>query len=73
MGTAGDAEQIMALAEEEMVGHAGDVVADYSMARLVRREFGMLRGHAVGMVEVKGEKRVERGYGAVAILDDGGL
>ena len=60
----------MVLAQEEMIGHAGDVIADDAMARMARGELSMLRRHALGMFDVKSEERVERGHGAVAVFDD---
>ena len=53
-----------------MVGHAGDIIADDAVARLAQGELSVLRRHTLGVFEVKREKRVERGYGAVAVLDD---
>ena len=63
----------MALAKEEMIGHAGDVVADHAVARLSRREFGVVRRHALRVFEEKRKKRVERRDGTVAVFDDGRL
>jgi hypothetical protein len=47
--------------------------AMYAVARLAQGELSVLRRHMLGMLEIKGEKRVERGYGAVAVFGDGGI
>ena len=60
----------MELTEQEMVGHAGDVIADDAVARLAQGELSVLRRHTLGVLEIKREKRVERGYRAVAVFDD---
>ena len=64
----------MALAQEEMIGHAGDVVADDAVRRLLQSQFGVLGWHAPGVVEEKREKGIERGYGGGLVwggtLDD---
>ena len=51
-----------------MVGHAGDVVADNLMTGLALSQIGVVARHSVGVVEIKAEKCIERGYGTVAIL-----
>jgi len=52
----------VALAQEEMIGHACDVIADDAVGRLVQSEFGVLERQALGVVEEKREKGVERAY-----------
>src|SRR5271155_3276891 len=56
-----------------MVGHAGDVVADHSMAWLGSGQLGILFWHASRVLDEKEKKRVERSHGAVAILCDCGV
>ncbi len=61
------------MAQQEMVGHAGDVVADDAVARRLAGLFGILGRHALGMLEEESKKLIEGGDGAVAILGDGGF
>src|ERR1700733_4313717 len=74
IGVAGSgAQQFAALAEQKMVGHAGDVVANNPMAGLGLGQLGMLFWHAVRVLHEEKKKRVERSHGAVAVLCDCGI
>ena len=69
----GRADEFAMEAEEEMVGHAGDVVADDEMGRRRRlRGFGGVeRRHRGGAIHVVAEQLFERGDGVFAVFDDG--
>src|SRR3984957_938731 len=71
LGFGGDAKKFAALAQQEVVGHAGDVVADDAMARGVAGLFGILGGHPLGMIEKESKQFVEGSHGAVAVFGDG--
>src|ERR1700735_2033427 len=66
-------QYLVALAQKKMVGHAGDVVADHSMARLDLSQIGVLLWHWVRVLHEEKKKRVQRSHGAVAFLCDGGI
>src|ERR1700722_262818 len=67
------AEEFATLAQQEMVGHAGDVVTDDAVARRLAGLFGILSRHALGMLDEESKKLIKGGDGAVAILGDGGF
>src|SRR6202789_4575766 len=71
LGFGGDAEEFAALAQQEVVGHAGDVVADDAVARRVAGLLGVLGRHLVRMIEEESKQLVEGGDGAVAVFGDG--
>jgi hypothetical protein len=50
----------MVLAQQEVIGHACDVIADHSVARLVLRLLGVVPGHPVGMDQKEAEQSIER-------------
>ena len=59
------------LAEEEVVGHAGDVIADDDVARFGLREFFIGEGHRAGLVQKVGKEIFKTFYRAVAVFGDG--
>ena len=69
--TARSTEQFLTLAQQEMVGHPGNVVAHHPVTRLILGQFGIVLRHAIRMIEEKGEKRIQRGDGTVALLGNG--
>jgi len=73
LGFGGDAEEFAALAQQEVVGHAGDVVADDAVARRVAGLLGVLGRHLVRMIEEESKQLVEGDDGAVAVFGDGGF
>lgn len=60
-------------AEQVVVGHAGDVVADDDVARFAASGFLVRRRHGVRSVEVEEEKFLEAADGAVTVFGDGGM
>src|SRR5580658_2487151 len=66
-------DELGVLAEQELIGHAGDVVADDSMRSFDLYLARVVWWHGVGMIDVVGEELFERGDGARAILHDGGM
>src|SRR5260370_17420482 len=61
------------LAKKELVGHAGNVIADDDVARLQLRKFFIGSGHRAGSCQEMGEELFETLYRAVAVLGDGGM
>jgi len=57
--------------KEELIGHAGDVIADDDVARLDLRNVFIGRRHRPGRAEVIHEEFLEAAHGAVAIFGDG--
>ena len=62
----------MALPEEKMVRHPGNVIADDAMARLRCRRFRIVFWHSSWMLHEEAKQGVERGNGAVAVPGNGG-
>ena len=56
-----------------MVGHAGNVIADHAMARLLLRHPGVILRHAVGMFHEETEQGVEGGHRLVALFGNRGM
>ena len=59
------------MAQQKMVRHPGDVIADHAMARLALGQLGIVLGHAVRVLHEKTKERVERSHGTLAVFDDG--
>src|SRR5437879_10019034 len=55
-------------AKKELVGHAGDVIANYHVACFHRREFFIGSGHRAARSQIVGEKLFETVHGAFAVL-----
>jgi len=62
---------LLMAAKEELIGHAGDVIADDDVARLRLRQLLVGRRHRAGRAEVIHEEFLEAAHGAVAIFGDG--
>src|SRR5271156_5154812 len=73
LGFGSDAEEFAALAQQKVVGHAGDVVTNDAVARRVASLFGVLGRHLVRMIEEESKQFVEGRDGAVAVFGDGGF
>ncbi len=62
----------MVLPQQELVGHAGNVIANHAVERLAFRLFLVEIGHGFGMIGIELEKLVERRHGSFSILDNRG-
>src|SRR5882762_6969142 len=72
--TAGSAAKILVMpAKKELVGHAGDVIANDDVARFRLRKLLMGSRHRTVVAEVVDEKFLQTLHGAVAVLGDGGM
>ncbi len=60
-------------AQEKLIGHAGDVIADDDVARFYPREFFVESGHRAGRTEIELKQLFETLHGAVAVLGDSGM
>src|SRR5260370_17228946 len=61
------------LAQEKMISHSGDVIANDSMARLVLRLLGVGFRHGFRMIEIKLKQLSQGFHGPLAVDHDGGL
>jgi hypothetical protein len=64
---------VVMVAQKELIGHAGDVIADDDVARFHPRKFFVESGHRAGSTEIEGKKLFETVHGVVAVLGDGGM
>lgn len=62
---------LLVFAEEELIGHARDVIANDDIARFREDRFFVRRGHGAGRIEVVQEKFLEAAEGTVAVFGDG--
>src|SRR5262249_47158569 len=69
----GGAEQFPVLAQQEVVGHARNVVRDHAVERLALRLLHIEFRHSLGMLEVVAEQILESLPGPLTIFDDGGV
>src|SRR3990170_5734483 len=68
---AAGAGHIAMLAQQEVIGHAGDVVAHHAMPRLARGLAGEIFRHGLRMIHVVAEQLLQRLHGTLPFLDDG--
>src|SRR5215813_5761771 len=61
---------IAILLEKEVISHAGDVVADHSVARNAASSLLVIRRHGVALGEEKVKKPLEARNGVVAVFGD---
>lgn len=66
----GGADLIVVLPQQELIGHAGNVIANHAMKRLSFGLFLVEIGHGIGMIRIELEKLVERRHGSFSILDN---
>src|ERR1700693_4987954 len=74
-------KQLMALAQEVVIGHAGDIVADHAMAgrmmdgtgagTIRQSEIGVKLRHTARVFHIELEERVKRRHRAVAVFGNG--
>src|ERR1700690_1670566 len=69
----GGGQKLMALAQQKMIRHPGDVVANDSMPRLALSQIRVMFWHPLRMLQKKTEQRIERGHRALALLYDRGI
>src|SRR5258708_38853681 len=67
------AEVLVMLAKKELVGHAGDIVANDDMARFHLREFFVGSRHRAIPAQVVKKKLFQASHGAIAVLGDRGM
>ncbi len=67
------AEMFVMLAKKELIGHAGNVIADDDVARFHLRKFLIGSRHRAVAARVVNEKLFQTLHGAVAVLGDGGM
>src|SRR5256884_3270751 len=60
-------------AKKELVGHAGNVIADDDVADFPQGQFFIGSRHRAGTARVVNEKLFQTLHGAVAVLSDGGM
>src|SRR5437870_11706870 len=58
------------LAQQELIGHSGNIIANDDMARLAPREFFVRGRHGARFRQVVSEKLFQTLHGAVAVLGD---
>lgn len=64
---------LLVLAKQELIGHAGDVIANDDVTGFCVGRFFVRDGHGARSIEVKGKKLMEAAHGAVAVFGDGGM
>src|ERR1700749_2611058 len=69
----GNAQKFVTLAQEKMIGHAGDVIADDAMKRLTARGFEIVFGQARSVFHEERKESVESAHGTGALSGDGGV
>src|SRR5713101_854059 len=67
------AEMFVMPAKKELVGHAGDVIANDDVPRLHLGKLFIGGRHRAGSCQVIGEELFHTFYRAVAVLGDGGM
>src|ERR1700733_2698987 len=69
----GGGQKLVALAQNEMVGHPGDVIADDAMTGFAFGEAGIVFGHPLRVCEKETEQLIKSAYRAAALLGDRGM
>src|SRR5580692_772253 len=66
----GSAEVFLILAEQELIGHPGDVIADHQVAGNLSRGLFLRFGHRVALLKIVGKEFGEASDGAGGIFGD---
>lgn len=61
---------LVVLAQKELVGHSGDVIADHDVARSRERHFFVAFRHGMRLMQIEGEEFLKAADRTAGILGD---